>query len=65
MELRAGAEGEWSLRQGIQRRDMNEQVRGGEGTTWKLVVGTGGRTGDGGSAGQTRAGSHLGHANQS
>lgn len=31
--------GEWSLRQSIQRRILNEKVRGAEGTTWKLVVG--------------------------
>lgn len=36
--MRAEPEGEWSLRQSIQRRVMNEQVRGAEGSTWKLVV---------------------------
>lgn len=62
--MRAGAEEEWSLRQGVQKRDRNEQVKGGEGTAWNLVVETGGRKGDRDSAGQTRAGSHLGHTNQ-
>lgn len=65
MEWRVGAEGGWSLSQGMQRRDMNKQARGEEGTAWKLVAGTGGKAGDRGSAEQTRAGSHLGHTNQS
>lgn len=37
--MRAESKGEWSLRQSIQKRTMNEQVRGAESTNWKLVVG--------------------------